>query len=117
MKYKEVKKRVGEIGGELKVGTILEGSVRKAGARLRISVQLIDVGSEAPIWEQKYDRELEDVFKKQSDIADRVAVALKVQLLRENRILMEQKAPEDIGAYFLYLRGRHYWRSRTKQNL
>src|SRR5438309_5459166 len=86
MKYKQVNKSVGEIGRELKVGTILEGSVRKAGARLRISVQLIDVGSEAPIWAQKYDRELEDVFKIQSDIAERVAEALKVQLLRENRI-------------------------------
>ena len=117
MKYKQVNKSVGEIGRELKVGTILEGSVRKAGARLRISVQLIDVGSEAPIWAQKYDRELEDVFKIQSDIADRVAVALKVQLLRENRILIEQKAPEDIGAYVLYLRGRYYWSRRTKEDL
>src|SRR5438046_8992612 len=117
MKYKQVNKSVGEIGRELKVGTILEGSVRKAGARLRISVQLIDVGSEAPIWAQKYDRELEDVFKIQSDIAERVAEALKVQLLRENRILIEQKAPEDIGAYVLYLRGRYYWSRRTKEDL
>ncbi len=117
MKYKQVNKSVGEIGRELKVGTILEGSVRKAGARLRISVQLIDVGSEAPIWAQKYDRELEDVFKIQTDIAERVAEALKVQLLRENRILIEQKAPEDIGAYVLYLRGRYYWSKRTKEDL
>src|SRR5256884_6886288 len=117
MKYKQANKSVGEIGRELKVGTILEGSVRKAGGRLRISVQLIDVGSEAPIWAQKYDRELEDVFKIQSDIAERVAEALKVQLLRENRILIEQKAPEDIGAYVLYLRGRYYWSKRTKEDL
>ena len=117
MKYKQANKSVGEIGRELKVGTILEGSVRKAGGRLRISLQLIDVGSEAPIWAQKYDRELEDVFKIQTDIAERVAEALKVQLLRENRVLIEQKAPEDIGAYVLYLRGRYYWNRRTKEDL
>src|SRR5947208_5111245 len=80
MKYKQVNKSVGEIGRELKVGTILDGSVRKAGARLRISVQLIDVGSEAPIWAQKYDRQLEDAFTIQSDIAERGTVAVKVQV-------------------------------------
>lgn len=117
MKYKQVNKSVGEIGRELKVGTILEGSVRKAGKRLRITIQLIDVGSEVPIWAQKYDRELEDVFKIQTDIADRVAEALKVQLLRKDRLLIELKAPEDIGAYVLYLRGRYYWSKRTKGDL
>jgi adenylate cyclase len=117
MKYKQVNKSIGEIGRELKVGTILEGSVRKAGGRLRITLQLIDVGSEAPIWAQKYDRGLEDVFKIQTDIAERVAEALKVQLLRENKIQIEQKAPEDIGAYVLYLRGRYYWSKRTKEDL
>jgi len=117
MKFKQSNKSVGEIGRELKVGTILEGSVRKAGGRLRISLQLIDVGSEAPIWAQKYDRELEDVFKIQTDIAERVAEALKVQLLRENKKLIEDKAPENIGAYVLYLRGRYYWSKRTKEDL
>ncbi len=117
MKYKQVNKSVGEIGRELKVGTILEGSVRKAGGRLRITLQLIDVGSEAPIWAQKYDRELEDVFKIQTDIAERVAEALKVQLLRKNRTLIEEKAPDDIAAYVLYLRGRYYWSKRTKEDL
>ncbi len=117
MKYKQVNKSVGEIGRELKVGSVLEGSVRKAGSRLRISLQLIDVGSEAPIWAQKYDRELEDVFKIQTDIAERVADALKVQLVRKNRTLIEQKAPDDIAAYVLYLRGRYYWSKRTKEDL
>jgi len=117
MKYKEASKSVGEIGRELKVGTILEGSVRKAAGRLRITIQLIDVGSESPIWSQKYDRELEDVFKIQTDIAERVAEALKVQLLTENRTLIQQKAPEDIGAYVLYLRGRYHWSRRNKEDL
>lgn len=117
MKYKQAKKSVGEIGRELRVGTILEGSVRKAGSRLRVTVQLIDVTSEAPMWAQKYDMEMRDVFGIQTDIADRVADALKVKLLRENRTLIENKAPEDIAAYVLYLRGRYYWSKRNKPDL
>jgi adenylate cyclase len=117
MKYKQTKRTVNEIGRELKVGTILEGSVRKAGDRVRISVQLIDVGSEAPIWAQKYDRDMQNMFEIQTDIADRVANALKVQLLRENRTRIENKAPEDIAAYSLYLRGRFYWSKRNKTDL
>jgi adenylate cyclase len=117
MKYKQVKKSVSEIGRELRVGTILEGSVRKAGGRVRVTVQLIDVGSEAPIWAQKYDREMKNVFEIQTDIAEQVADALKVQLLKENMKLIEKKAPEDIAAYVLYLRGRYYWSKRTKADL
>ncbi len=117
MKYKQVKKSVSEIGRELRVGTILEGSVRKAGARVRVTVRLIDVGSEVPIWAQKYDREMKNVFEIQTDIAEQVADALKVQLLKENMKLIERKAPEDIAAYVLYLRGRYYWSKRTKADL
>jgi adenylate cyclase len=117
MKYKQTNKSVSEIGQELRVGTILEGSVRKAGGRLRITVQLIDVKSEAPIWAQKYDREMRDVFDIQTDIAERVAEALKVQLLKENKTIIERKAPEDIAAYVLYLRGRYYWSKRNKADL
>jgi adenylate cyclase len=117
MRYKQVKKSVSEIGRELRVGTILEGSVRKAGGRVRVTVQLIDVGSEAPIWAQKYDREMKNVFEIQTDIAEQVADALKVQLLKENMKLIERKAPEDIAAYVLYLRGRYYWSKRTKADL
>ena len=63
MRYKEAKKTAAEIGRELNVGTILDGSVRKAGNRVRIAVQLIDVTSEEPIWAENYDRELEDVSR------------------------------------------------------
>ena len=117
MKYKQANRTVGEIGRELKVGTILEGSVRKAGDRVRISVQLIDVGSESPIWAQKYDRDMRNVFEIQMDIAHRVADALKVQLLRENRTRIENKAPENMAAFNLYLRGRYYWNRRGKADL
>jgi adenylate cyclase len=117
MKYKQTTKSVGEIGQELNVGTILEGSVRKAGSNVRVSIQMIDVGNEAPIWAQKYDREMKNIFEIQTDIAEKVAAALEVQLLRENRRLIEKKAPEDMTAYVLYLRGRYYWSKRSKADL
>jgi len=117
MRYRDTKKTASEIGRELNVGTILEGSVRKAGDRVRIAVQLIDVNNEEPVWAEKYDRELKDVFKIQADIAERVAGALKVRLLKENRSLIEQKAPLNISAYVLYLRGRYHWSKRNKEDL
>jgi adenylate cyclase len=80
MQYKESGKGIAEIGRELQVGTILEGSVRKAGDRLRITAQLVDVASLGHLWSQDYDRTLEDVFAIQSDVAKSVADALQVTL-------------------------------------
>src|SRR5262249_29310488 len=74
--YKGTKKKIGEIAGDLNVGTVLEGSVRKAGDKVRITAQLIDAGSEAHLWSEDYDRELKDIFVVQSDIAQHVANAL-----------------------------------------
>ena len=69
MQYKGTGKSIAEIGRELQVGTILEGSVRKAGDRLRITAQLVDVASQGHLWSQDYDRTLDDVFAIQSDVA------------------------------------------------
>ncbi|HEV2225930.1 MAG TPA: tetratricopeptide repeat protein [Nitrososphaerales archaeon] len=117
MKYKGTTKGAAEIARELNVGTVLEGSVRKAGSKVRVAVQMVDARTEEPVWAQKYDRELEDVFAIQSDIAGKVAEALKVQLLKEQRALIERKAPENIDAYVLYLRGRHQLEQRKKDDL
>ncbi|MCI0530202.1 MAG: hypothetical protein L0Y56_22390, partial [Nitrospira sp.] len=112
MKYKVEpglpRKDIGEIGRELKVGTILEGSVRKAGNKLRITVQLIDVPSQEHLWSADYDRKLEDVFAIQSDIAQRVAEALKVQLLAGEKQRIEKKGAENLEAYNLYLTGCYH---------
>jgi len=80
MKYKGTLKDVASIGRELRVGTILEGSVRTVDNQLRISAQLIDVASQSHLWSQEYNRELTGVFSSQSDIATRLAQDLKVQL-------------------------------------
>ena len=113
MAYKGRRKKIAEIGQELKVGTILEGSVRKAGNKLRITAQLVDVRGEEHLWSQQYDRDLEDVFVIQSDIAKRVAEALQVHLLAGERREIEREPTESLEAYDLYLKGRHFWSKRT----
>jgi len=99
MKYRGATKSVAEIGRELDIKTLLEGSVRKAGNKVRITVQLIDARSEEHLWAQAYDRDLEDIFAIQSDIAQRVARALRVQIVRREKRAIEQRAPGLVGAF------------------
>jgi len=117
MRYKNSDKSVTDIGQELRIGSVLEGSVRKAGDMLRITVQLINVGNQEHIWSERYDRELDDVFAIQSDIAKSVAEALEVQLLATERHGIEKKATENSEAYTLFLRGRYFLRKRTSGDL
>ncbi|MHB1867735.1 MAG: adenylate/guanylate cyclase domain-containing protein [Nitrososphaerales archaeon] len=117
MKYKGTKKSIPEIGRELNVGSILEGSVRKAGNKVRIGVQLIDVCTDEHLWSQTYDRELEDVFIIQSDIAKQVAEALKVNLLAMEKMLIEKQYTKDTEAHNLYLKGQFHWHKGTEAEL
>jgi TolB-like protein len=78
MGYKGTTKKVKEIGRELEVGSVLDGSVRKAGNKVRITAQLIDTSTEGHLWAQNYDRNLDDVFMIQSEIAEKVAGELKI---------------------------------------
>ena len=113
-RMKKSGKSLSEIGAELRAGTLLEGSVRKAGEQLRISVQLIDVVSQRQLWSQVYDTELKDIFKMQSDVAERVAAALKVALLG-SEVQQIKKAPTaNLEAFKLYQTGRYWWNKRTK---
>jgi len=95
-----------EIGRELRVRTILEGSVRKAGERLRITAQLIDAVSGFHLWSETYDRRLEDVFAIQSEIARKVSAELRVSLTGEQAARLERYAPRNVQAHEFYLRGR-----------
>ena len=110
--YKGTTKRVREIGRELEVGSILEGSVRKAGNKIRITTQLIDVGNDSHLWSQSYDRELDDIFSVQTDIAKQVAEALRVRILSPEMERISKKPTESTAAYTLYLRGRQLWNTR-----
>jgi len=117
MSYRGTSKTIREIGHELKVGTILEGSVRKAENRLRITIQLIDVQSEEHLWVDRYDRDLADVFEIQSEISIEVAKGLKM-LLKATHATEAVKRPTDrLDAYMEYLKGRHLWSRRTRSGL
>lgn len=97
------------IAAKLDVGTVLEGSVRRAGNRVRITAQLIDVASDSTLWAETYDRELRDVFAIQDDIAQSIVDALKVTLSPKERRAIQYVATADVQAYDDYLRGRRYF--------
>lgn len=117
MHYKGQTMRIPEVCRELGVGTILEGSVRKAGNRVRITVQLIDGGKDEHLWAETYDRTLEDVFAVQSEIAEKVAGQLKVQLLESEKKTIEKKPTQSMEAYNAYLRGRELFREGSEPSL
>jgi class 3 adenylate cyclase/TolB-like protein/Tfp pilus assembly protein PilF len=117
MQYKKTGKGVAEIGRELQVGTILEGSVRKAGARLRITAQLIDVASQAHLWSEDYDRDLTDVFAIQSDVAQNVAQALQITLKPAETRQLEKAGTSDVDAYNAYLKGLYHFNTLSKKDL
>jgi serine/threonine protein kinase/tetratricopeptide (TPR) repeat protein len=103
---------VRRIGQELGVQTVLEGSVRQAGRRIRITVQLVDTESGYQLWSERYDREMEDVFAVQDEIARAIAGRLKVRLAVSGEHPLVKAPTDDVGAYDLYLRGRHFWSLR-----
>jgi len=117
MKYKRTNLNVAQIGHELMVGTVLEGSVRKAANKARITVQLIDVPTQRHLWSDEYDRELKDIFSIQSDIAMKVADELKVQLLANEKEMIEKKGTENTDAYRYYLLGNYFLNRRTGESL
>ena len=117
MGYKGATKKISEIGKELSAGTILEGSVRKAGNKIRVTIQMIDAQNEGHLWAKSYDRNLDDVFAVQSDIAKQVADALSVQILPNELLQVEKRTTGSTDAYTLYLKGRYYSNQRNKESL
>lgn len=113
--FKGKSEDIGEIGRKLKVATVLEGSVRKAGSRLRVTAQLVSVADGNNLWSERYDRQLEDVFEIQDEIAGNIVKALRVVLSEGEKRAIEKAPTENVEAYEYYLRGRqffHQW-SRT----
>jgi serine/threonine protein kinase/Tfp pilus assembly protein PilF len=106
-----------EIGRKLNVQTVLEGSVRKAGNRLRITAQLINVADGYHIWSEKYDREMEDIFAIQDEISMAIVDNLKVRLLREEKAKLVKRHTDDQEAYNLYLKGRYFWYRRYQDDV
>src|SRR5256712_10793292 len=117
MRYKGSGKGVSEISQELRTGSVLEGTVRKAGNRLRVTAQLVDPESEENLWSETYDRELGDVFNIQSDIARNVAEGLKVQLHASHGPRFLNEPTKNTEAYSIYLKGRYFWNRGTADSL
>jgi adenylate cyclase len=104
MQYKKSPKPIRQISAELDAGTVLEGSIRKAGNRLRVTVQMIDAARDRHLWSESYDRDLDDVFAIQSDIAGRVAEALKARMVKETP--RSAGSTDNLEAYTAYLRAK-----------
>ena len=108
---------IAEIGIRLKVGAVLEGSVRKAGNRLRVTAQLINVSDGYHLWSERYDREMDDVFAVQDEIALSVVEQLKVKLLGVSGASLVKRPTDDLEAYHFYLKGRYHLNQRTEDAL
>jgi TolB-like protein/class 3 adenylate cyclase/Tfp pilus assembly protein PilF len=113
MQYKDTKKSIREIGKELNVTHILEGSVRKSDNKVRVVAQLIDARNDAHVWAHTYDREMTEIFEVQSELAENIAGKLKKELSPEDYRNLNKKPTNDLQAYDLYLQGRKYY---TKYN-
>ncbi len=113
--FKGKNEAIEDIGRQLHVGNVLEGSVTKAGTKLRITAQLINVADGYHLWSETYDREMPDIFAIRSDIAQRVADRLKVTLLANEKHGVEKPATDNLEAYNLYLQGRYYASKATQE--
>ena len=117
MQYKKNSKSLKEIGKELGVEIILEGSVQQSGDQLRITGQLINTSTDEHLWAESYDRPMKDVFSIQTDIAKQIANALKAKLSISEKQSIEKKYTENTEAYQLYLQGRYYWNKRSEESV
>jgi serine/threonine protein kinase/Tfp pilus assembly protein PilF len=110
--FKGEKYDVRDIGEKLNVDTVLEGSIRKAGNRLRITAQLVSAADGYHLWSEKYDRNLEDIFAIQDEISLAIVDQLKIELLGEEISRLTKRGTEDLEAYDLYILGRFFWEKR-----
>jgi class 3 adenylate cyclase/TolB-like protein/Tfp pilus assembly protein PilF len=117
MHYKGTEKTVAQVASELAVQSVVEGSVRKSGRTVRISVRLIDAASQEDVWSGNYDRELRDTFATQREIARRIGRALKIRLVRRDEQELHRGFVPTANAYDLYLQGRFQWNLRSEAGL
>jgi adenylate cyclase len=113
--YKNKPVKVQQIGEELGVGFILEGSVRKAGTRVRVTGQLINAKDGGHIWVERFDRNLTDIFAIQDEITEAIVAQLKVKLLAQEKQSIQRAPTDNVEAYTYYLRGRDFMRRGTSQ--
>jgi len=119
MQFKSTTKNIAQIGSELGVSHVLEGSVRRVGERVRVTAQLIRVSDESHLWAQSYERGLHDVLEVQAEVARAVAREIQIKLtpLEQRRLDRDKTRSINSQAYELYLRGRHFWYRRTEEGI
>ena len=115
--YKGKTEDIREIGNKLEVSAVLEGSVRKMGTKIRVSAQLINVANGLQLWSERYDREMEDVFAIQDEIAQNIVKALRVVVSEDEKRAIEKAATDNVEAYDYYLRGRKYFHQHRRTSL
>jgi TolB-like protein/class 3 adenylate cyclase/Flp pilus assembly protein TadD len=117
MKFKNTNKTIPEIGKELNVAYVLEGSVRKFGDSIRVTAQLIGAEDDFHLWTKDYDREYEKLFDVQDEVSEAIATNILSNLSPEEKNFIKTNRPSNAEAYDLYLQGRYYWNTRLPQNL
>lgn len=119
MRYRDSEQAPGEIGRELGVASLLEGSVQREGERLRVSARLVDTRTEETLWAETYDRAMVDVFAIQTDLAERIAASMGLVLagIDPTSAVAPELPTSDLEAYDLYLRGRFFWNQRSPEGL
>ena len=115
--FKGSKKKLADIGRELGVDHVLEGSVRKSGDRIRVTAQLIEVNTDTHLWSETYTRKLDDIFAVQDEIAQAIVSALKITLSGNVQSLIQNRPTNNVDAYNKYLLGRHLWNQRLPASL
>jgi serine/threonine protein kinase/tetratricopeptide (TPR) repeat protein len=117
MMFKKREQSLKEIGAMLSAATLLEGSVRRVGDRVRIVAQLIDAETDQHLWAETYDRQLTDIFAIQSDVALQIATALRAELSPDEQSRIHREPTRDLQAYQIYLQGRHWFVRHTAEGL
>jgi serine/threonine protein kinase/Flp pilus assembly protein TadD len=115
--FKGTNEDIREIGKKLEVSAVLEGSVRKVGNKIRLTAQLINVANGLQLWSERYDREIEDVFAIQDEIAQNIVKALRVVLSEDEKRAIEKPSTENVEAYDYYLRGRKFFHQNRRTSL
>jgi serine/threonine-protein kinase len=115
MQFKQRAASMRDIGATLGAATLLDGSVRRAGNRVRIVAQLVDGDSDRQMWAETYDRQLTDIFEIQTDVALHIASALRAELSHDEQVRVERRPTDDLQAYQLYLQGRQWMSKYTKE--
>ncbi len=115
MRYKNSDKDIKEIGQELSVATVLEGSIQKEKDKIRINAQLINMEDGFHLWAETYDRKLASIFDIQDEISKAITEALRIELIDKEKALLVKRYTENLEAYNLYLKGRYFWNKRTEE--